>query len=102
MVIFFLGKSRKISHNLSSAAVKLKLFCLKNHKKIVLEYAKYAKGYALRTGIIFAYWSRLLITFANSMDPEQARQNVWPDLEPTCLTLMIFLKEIFKKVNLKK
>ena len=29
----------------------------------------------------------LLITFANSLDPGQARQNVGPDLDPNCLTL---------------
>ena len=29
----------------------------------------------------------LLITFANSLDPDQARQNVGPDLDPNCLTL---------------
>ena len=29
----------------------------------------------------FAYKYRLLITFANSFDPHQARQNVGPDLE---------------------
>ena len=29
----------------------------------------------------------LLITFANSLDPDQARQNVGPDLVPKCLTL---------------
>ena len=28
----------------------------------------------------------LLITFANSLDPDQARQNVRPDLDPNCLT----------------
>ena len=28
----------------------------------------------------------LLITFANSLDPVQARQNVGPDLDPNCLT----------------
>ena len=28
----------------------------------------------------------LLITFANSLDPDQARQNVGPDLDPNCLT----------------
>ena len=31
--------------------------------------------------------SPLLITFANSLDPDQAQQNVWPDLNPNCLTL---------------
>ena len=30
---------------------------------------------------------RLLTTFANSLDPDQARHNVWPDLDPNCLTL---------------
>ena len=29
----------------------------------------------------------LLITFANSLDPDQARQNVAPDLDPNCLIL---------------
>ena len=29
----------------------------------------------------------LLITFANSLDPDQDRQNVCPDLDPNCLTL---------------
>ena len=28
----------------------------------------------------------LLITFANSFDPDQTRQNVGPDLDPNCLT----------------
>ena len=28
----------------------------------------------------------LLITFANSLDPDQARQNVGPDLDSNCLT----------------
>ena len=30
---------------------------------------------------------RLLITLANSLDQDQAGQNVWPDLDPFCLTL---------------
>ena len=30
---------------------------------------------------------RLLKTFANSLDPDQARRNVGPDLGPSCLTL---------------
>ena len=29
----------------------------------------------------------LLITFANSLDPDQDQQNVGPDLDPNCLTL---------------
>ena len=30
---------------------------------------------------------RLLIIFANSLDPGQAHKNVGPDLDPNCLTL---------------
>ena len=44
----------------------------------------------------------LLITVANILDPDQARQKVGPDLDPNCLTLIIFLKEFFEKVDLKK
>ena len=44
----------------------------------------------------------LLITFAKSLDPDQARQNVRPDLDPNCLTLMVFLKDFFENVNLEK
>ena len=48
---------------------------------------------------------RLLITFANSLDPDQARRNVGPDLDPNCLTLWWYsLKDFFffVKINLKK
>ena len=34
-----------------------------------------------------SYFRCLLITFANSLDPDQDRQNVGPDLDPKCLTL---------------
>ena len=29
----------------------------------------------------------LLITFATSLDPDQAQQNVWPDMGPNCMIL---------------
>ena len=32
----------------------------------------------------FVYLCRLLITFANSLDPDQARQNAGHDLDPNC------------------
>ena len=35
----------------------------------------------------------LLITFANSLDSDQARQNVGPDLDPNCLTLRWYRKK---------
>ena len=47
-------------------------------------------------------WCLLLIIFANSLDPDQARQNVRPDLDPNCLTLMVILKKKFQKVDFEK
>ena len=44
-------------------------------------------GFLTALSELFAYECRLLITFANSLDPDQARQNVGPDLDPNCLTL---------------
>ena len=40
--------------------------------------------------------------FANSLDPDLARQNVRPDLDSNCLTLMVLLKEFFEKVDFEK
>ena len=44
----------------------------------------------------------MLMTFANSLDPDQARHNVGPVIGLNCLTLTIFLKELKKNVLLKK
>ena len=53
--------------------------------------------------LLLDYKCRLLITFANSLDPDQARQNVGPDLDPKLFdTLMVFPKEFFKKVDFEK
>ena len=42
---------------------------------------------------------RLLITFANSLDPDQDRQNVGPDMKPKPLdTLIVFMTASLKKV----
>ena len=51
---------------------------------------------------LFVSWCRLLMTFANSLDSDQARQNVGPELDPNCLTLMVFLKEFFRYVDFEK
>ena len=42
------------------------------------------------------------ITFANSLDPDQDQQNIGDDLDPNHLTLMVFLKEFFEKLNFEK
>ena len=41
------------------------------------------------------------ITFAKSLDPDQARQNVEVDLDPICLTLRWYFekKKILKRIN---
>ena len=45
----------------------------------------------------------LLITFANTLDLDQDRQYVGPDLNPNHLRLIMFLKEFFEKsFNLEK
>ena len=39
---------------------------------------------------LFTWWPdfcHLLITFSSSLDPDQAQQNVGPDLDQKCLTL---------------
>ena len=59
------------------------------------------------TGIQFTLcllvtFSCLLITFATSLDPDQDRQNVGPDLDPNHLTLIVFLKDYLEKVNFEK
>ena len=41
--------------------------------------------------------------FENSLDPDQARHNVGPDLDPSCLTLWWYSSKNFrKKLILKK
>ena len=48
-------------------------------------------------------YSRLLITFANSLDPDQDRQNVGPDPGPNHLTVLkVFMKELLKKLKFEK
>ena len=44
------------------------------------------------------------MTFANSLDQDQARQRVGPDLGPNCLTLVVFLidKEFFEKFDFEE
>ena len=45
---------------------------------------------------------RLLITFANSLDPDQDQQNVVPDLDPICLCRTHFLKKLILKKKVSR
>ena len=42
------------------------------------------------------------MTFAISLDPDQARHFVGSDLDPNCLTLRVFVKEFFEKNDFEK
>ena len=45
----------------------------------------------------------LLITFTNSLDQDQAQQNIGSDLVPNCLTLSCyFLKNLIRKINFER
>ena len=51
--------------------------------------------YIYKTVLTSGNFCCLLITFANSLDPDQIRQSVSPDLGPYCFTLRVLLREIF-------
>ena len=51
---------------------------------------------------LFAYECRLLITFANSLDPDQAWQKVGTDMDPIYRTLMVTAENFLKKWFWKK
>ena len=40
--------------------------------------------------------------FGTRSGPTKCQQNVRPDLDPNCLTLMVFLKDFFEKVDFEK
>ena len=48
---------------------------------------------------LFIYKCHQLVTFANSLEPDQAQHFVGPNLDPNCLTLYSdgILEEIFQK-----
>ena len=56
-----------------------------------------AKGHRMSSLSLSAMTCWLLLTFAISLDPDQAQQNIQPVLDPNCLILkMVFLKELLK------
>ena len=51
----------------------------------------------------FRYFLKsVLIAFANSLEPDQARQNVGPDLDPNCWYSDSVPERTFEKVNFEK
>ena len=51
---------------------------------------------------LFTYFWRLLITFARSLCPDQARKNVGPNLDPNFLTLWWYSRKNFSKKLIQK
>ena len=52
-------------------------------------------GFLFNSFLARGGFCRLLVTFENSLDPYQDRQNVRFDLDPKRLTLIVFLEELF-------
>ena len=70
----------------STTDISLVIRCLQYSKEELLS----GKGKILTVSVLTLCLSnccRLLINFANSLDPDQARQNVGPDQDPNCFTL---------------
>ena len=78
---------------------------LANWKKLEPNEIDFSQGFSQR--VVFnslpasGNFCHLLITFANSLDPDQARQNVGPDLDPKLFdTLMVLKKSSIQRVNM--
>ena len=75
---------------LLSRCTKQNIYILKTYDKKIC-----ASENTKRNMEIMSYLCRLLITFVNSLDPDQARQNAEPDLDPKYLRLMVFILAVF-------
>ena len=80
------------SHDGSKSMKKLHLL---NNWKSKLDRALKRAQDALNYYLSSSYFCRLLITFANSLNPDQDRQEVGPDLDPNWLTLLIVFCNLF-------
>ena len=71
----------------------------KTHKNETEKHQHQGKKRRLNSLSASYHFSHLLITFANSLDPDHAQQNVGPDLDPNCLTPEIIF---FKKKRISR
>ena len=73
------------------------------HANAIRNKISFAGPYGLRAfDFLRAIFFLLLITFANSLDPDQDQQNICPDLDPKRLTFRLFLKDFFENINSEK
>ena len=62
------------------------IYCVKNARNALSR--KHWTNVGKQCGPNRHYKCRLLIAFANKLDPDQVRSKVVPDLDPNCLTLL--------------
>ena len=78
--------------------------------KILTKYSEFTVNKnSLNSFLATSNYCHLLITFASRLDPDQAQHDVWPDLDPNCLTLCWYawnnfprIKNILKTISSKK
>ena len=58
--------------------------------------------YMLHASKLFAHLCSLMIMFANSLEPDPLRRTERTDMDPNCLTLIVFLKELSEKIDFEK
>ena len=89
--MFFVVLTRAWKHLLAKSYDNFRVGCAKSILVMVCECLACLSSLSCMWQIISFPTSGdfccLLITFANSLDPDQARQNVGPDLDPNSLTL---------------
>ena len=77
--------------------------CLLNGSNLFLEHTSYLINLIVILHLLASGdFCLLLIIFANSLDPDQDRQTVGPDLDPNHLTLIVFLQDILEIVNFER
>ena len=85
------SRSSKISlaRPKGSSLICIHTFCTFDFKSITAEDSASKFTQLLKVNCLAAssHFCCLLTNFANSLDPDQARQFVGPDLDPYCLTL---------------
>ena len=53
---------------------------------VLIRYGEKKRAFKFNSFAAGDHFRPLLMTFANSLKPDQAQQNVGPDLDPNCLT----------------
>ena len=94
------GQNLLVQPKFTCPKIEISLFLEEN---ICCGYSLEVPGRKHMLWVLIRSASQRLIAFANSLDQNQARQNVGPDLDPNCLTFWWYSWQIFlKKFILEK